>query len=380
MHVLVAAPREVDEKQFAGRHRRRDLCGVGERVRRFERRHDAFEVAQIVKRLQRLVVGHRHVFRAPRILEPRVLRADARVIEPRRDRVRFDDLAVRILKQIRAVAVQHSRPARAERGGVFAGGEAFARGLDPDQPHPFLREVRMENTHRVRTAAHACDHRVGLPSRELGHLDPAFFADDGLEVPHHHGVRMRARDRADDVKRVFHVRHPVAHRFVERILQGSRAGFHRNDGGAEQFHAVHVRRLALHVLGTHVHHALHAVARGDRGSRHAMLARPRLGDHAQLAHAARDQRLTDRIVDLVRAGVIQVFALEEDLRAPQQLRPPPGMVDGSGPPDVMLEFVAEFGQEPGVPATLRVRVAQLLQGVRQRLGDKDSAIGTEMPV
>ncbi len=39
------------------------------------------------------------------------------------------------------------------------------------------------------------------------------------------------------------------------------------------------------------------------------------GDDALLAHAPREQRLAERVVDLVRAGVEQVFALEVDLGA-----------------------------------------------------------------
>jgi hypothetical protein len=43
-----------------------------------------------------------------------------------------------------------------------------------------------------------------------------------------------------------------------------------------------------------------------------VLARPGLGDDPRLAHAPREQRLPDRVVDLVRAGVIEVLALEID--------------------------------------------------------------------
>ena len=35
----------------------------------------------------------------------------------------------------------------------------------------------------------------------------------------------------------------------------------------------------------------------------------------RLAHPRREQRLADGVVDLVRAGVVQVFALEQDARA-----------------------------------------------------------------
>ena len=46
-----------------------------------------------------------------------------------------------------------------------------------------------------------------------------------------------------------------------------------------------------------------------------MLARAGFGDDAGAAHAFGQQDLTDAVVDLVRAGVVQLFALEIDFRA-----------------------------------------------------------------
>jgi hypothetical protein len=41
-----------------------------------------------------------------------------------------------------------------------------------------------------------------------------------------------------------------------------------------------------------------------------VLAGAGLGDDARLAHALGEQRLAERVVDLVRAGVVEVLALE----------------------------------------------------------------------
>ena len=56
----------------------------------------------------------------------------------------------------------------------------------------------------------------------------------------------------------------------------------------------------------------------DRGGGHAVLARAGLRDDAGLAHAARQQDLAEHIVDLVRAGVVELVALEVDLRAAER--------------------------------------------------------------
>jgi hypothetical protein len=94
-----------------------------------------------------------------------------------------------------------------------------------------------------------------------------------------------------------------------------RAGGDRHHGRAEQLHAVDVDLLPLDVGGAHVHHAFQAQPRGHGGRGHAVLAGAGLGDDALLAHARGQQRLADGVVDLVRAGVVEVLALEQDLRA-----------------------------------------------------------------
>jgi len=45
-----------------------------------------------------------------------------------------------------------------------------------------------------------------------------------------------------------------------------------------------------------------------------VLPRARLGHDALLAHALDQERLAQSVVDLVRPGVVEVFALEVDLR------------------------------------------------------------------
>ncbi len=88
---------------------------------------------------------------------------------------------------------------------------------------------------------------------------------------------------------------------------------------AQQAHAEDVEPLPAHVFLAHVDHAIEAEQRADRGGGHAVLARAGFRDDAPLAHAPREQRLPQAVVDLVRAGVQQVFALEVDPRAAQVL-------------------------------------------------------------
>src|ERR1700687_1593195 len=119
VHVLVAASGQIHEEGLVFRHRGRDLHRVGERMTRFERRNDALQPAERVKGFQRFCVRHRDILSAAGILEPRVLRSHARVIEAGGDRVRRLNLAVAILHEVGAVAVQNARRARAEGSRVL---------------------------------------------------------------------------------------------------------------------------------------------------------------------------------------------------------------------------------------------------------------------
>jgi hypothetical protein len=114
---------------------------------------------------------------------------------------------------------------------------------------------------------------------------------------------------------VANVGHPVAHRFADGVLQRAAAGGDANDFRRPAAHAEDVEALPPHVFLAHVDAALHAEEGADGGRGHAVLARAGLGDDAFLAHAPRQQRLAQAVVDLVRAGVEQVFPLEVDLGA-----------------------------------------------------------------
>ncbi len=90
---------------------------------------------------------------------------------------------------------------------------------------------------------------------------------------------------------------------------------HAHDFRAQQPHAKNIQALPAHVLFAHVDDAFQAKEGAHRSGRHAMLAGAGFGDDAFLAHAPREQGLPQAVVDLVRAGVEQILALDVDLRA-----------------------------------------------------------------
>jgi len=98
----------------------------------------------------------------------------------------------------------------------------------------------------------------------------------------------------------------------------------------------------------------------------------------RLAHAARQHGLADGVVDLVRAGVVEVFALEVNLRAALLAAHARGMVDGGRASDEMLQFVVEFGQEFRIMLVSGIGVLQLIDRVGQCLGNETAAVNAEM--
>jgi hypothetical protein len=156
-----------------------------------------------------------------------------------------------------------------------------------------------------------------------------------------------ADDRADDVEGVAHVRHPVADRLVGGVLEGARAARDGAHLGAEEAHAHDVELLPPDVLLAHVHDALEPEQGGGGGGGDAVLAGAGLGDHAALAHAAREQRLADRVVDLVGARVVEVLALEVDPAPPSGVGQALGQREQARPADDVAQDAVELGWKAG---------------------------------
>ena len=250
--------------------------------------------------------------------------------------------------------------------------------LDAVDGDPGIVQERMEQTDGVGAAADASHQGIRQTAAIGQHLLARLAADHRLEFPDHQRIGVRAGDGADHVKGVIDVGHPVAQRFVERVLEGAGAGIDRLDGRAQQLHAVDIQRLALDVFRPHVNHAFHAEPGGDGCGRHAVLAGPGFGDEPGLTHPRGQQALADGVVDLVRAGVVEVFALEMDLRAAQLPAPAFGVIERAGAADVTRQVSVQFRQKFWIVAVVLPRFVQLVQRSHERFGDEATAIATEM--
>src|SRR5690606_26555692 len=292
----------------------------------------------------------------------------------------FYDLTVGVLQNVGAVTMQHPDRASIERSSVRAGIQPAARGLYTHQLHIGLVNVRVEDSHGIGAAAHRRDDVVGLRTCVDRHLFQAFLANDRLEVAHHHGVRVRAGNGTDDVEGRFDVGHPVAHSFIERVLQGTRARVYRHDLRTQQLHAVNVRRLPPYVFRAHVDNAFHAIARRDSRRGHTMLPGACFCNDAGFAQPTREEYLPDAVIDLVRTGMVEVFALKPYLCTAQLFRPALGVVHGTGTTHKVLEFVMEFFQEFRVVTVFFVGLLEFVERMYQRFGHEGPAKTAEMPL
>jgi hypothetical protein len=146
---------------------RRQLGGVGQGVAGFQRRDDAF----VRHRSWKACSASSSVivtYSARPMSLSQACSGRRRVVEAGRDRMGLDDLAVLVLQQVGAVAVQHAgRPAVSEAECLPVSRPSPAAST-PISARP-RADVGIEDAHRVGAAADAGDHASGW-RRHARHL------------------------------------------------------------------------------------------------------------------------------------------------------------------------------------------------------------------
>src|SRR5918994_6347811 len=232
-----------------------------------------------------------------------------------------------------------------------------------------------EETDCVRASSDACDDSVRQAALGVEDLGPSFAADDGLQPAHDFGIGMGAGARADEVVGRLDVRDPIADRLRQRLLESPRPEFNRADFRPQELHPLHVRLLAAHVFRAHVHEAVETEARADGRRRDTVLPCSGLGHDARLAETPREERLAERVVDLVRAGVAEILALEVDALVVSEAL---GAVERRRPADVRPLERLELEPKAGVVPDLVPAVFELVESRHERLGDVPSAVRAEV--
>src|ERR1035437_9836920 len=377
--VLVPPPREANEHDRTGRTAGGQLLGGMEGMAGLEGGDDPLESAEAVEGGQRLLVVRAHVAHPAAVAERAVLGADPRGVEPGADGVGGEHLAALILQEVAVRTGQPARPAAAERGGVLAAVQTAPRRLDPDQLDVLVVEEGNEHADGVAATADTRHHRSGQAAEPVQACGACLVADDPLQGAHQRRIGVRTDAAADHVMGVADVGHPVADRLVGGVLERARTTVDGHDGGAEEAHPVHVERLAAHVLAAHVHGAAEGRPGAGRCRGHAVLSGAGLGDDAALAHALRQQHLAERVVDLVRAGVEEVLALQPDLRAARRGAQSRRVGHRRGPAGVVPEKGAQLRLERDILERVVHRRLELIERRHDGLAYVGAAVAAESP-
>src|SRR6266849_538987 len=159
-----------------------------------------------------------------------MLGADGRIVEASGNRMSGRDLAVFVLQNVsvRSLKDAGARPAKSlmrdKACSVFAEFAAAAAGFDADHFHVGVAQKLIKEADGIRTAADAGEkmRRQALFGGE--NLLARFAADDGLKIADHRWIRMRAENGAEEIVRGADVGDPVAHGFVDGVLERAAAG------------------------------------------------------------------------------------------------------------------------------------------------------------
>src|SRR5262249_11622584 len=186
--------------------------------------------------------------------------------------------------------------------------------------------------------------------------------------------------RADDVEGVLDIGDPVAQGFVHRVLERLGARCHFADFCTHQAHTEDIRLLPLHVDRAHVDDGWKTKTGGDGRGRDAVLSGAGLRDDARLLHSSRQQDLAEAIVDFVRARVVEIFALQINLRAAEMLGQALRKIEWTFAAGVSLQQTRELRLKRGIASRILIGALQLQYERHQRLGNEASTIGAEMPL
>src|SRR3989338_9535435 len=159
--VFVAAAGEIHDDELVLSKRRRDFERIGDGVRGFERRNDTLGHREQLECGERFLVRGMGIQDSPLVVEVRMLGADARIVETRRNAVRILYLAISVLQHIGRRSVKHADAAAFETRRMLSRRDAFTARFNADHPDLLVCEEFREQSERVAAAADARDEHPG---------------------------------------------------------------------------------------------------------------------------------------------------------------------------------------------------------------------------
>ena len=262
---------------------------------------------------------------------------------------------------------------------MFAEPVAASAGFDADHLHVSVLQEFVKQANCVRAAANTSEKMRGQALFRGKNLRARFAADAGMKIANHRRIGMRAENRTQEIVRGADVGHPVAHGFVDGVLERAAAGIDADHLRAEHAHARNVQCLALHVFRAHIDDTFKAEMRGHRGARDAVLAGACFRNDPRLLHLHREKALADGVIDFVCAGMQQVFALEINPRATKMRRKAFRELQRCRPPREILQQIVESSLKNRVSLGLFVNALKFEQRHHQRFRNVPATIRAEAP-
>ena len=172
---------------------------------------------------------------------------------------------------------------------------------------------------------------------------------------------------------VFNICHPIAKGFVDGVLEGAGPSLYRNHRCAKKLHASDVEGLTFGINLTHVDDTLEPKKCGSGCARYSVLPSACFGDYACLSHALSQKRLTQNVVDFVRARVIEVFPLQEHADVTSVRGESFRFGNDAWSTGVSFVEFCQFEDEVGVCLSCLISTFELVEGSDQRLGHEAAA-------
>ena len=130
-------------------------------MRGFQCGQNSFQPRTDAESLQRFRIRNIAIAHPPRFAPVTMFRADARIIQTRRDGVNGGRLAVGVLQYVAEAAVQNARLPETQRGRMIAHRPAPATRFDADNFDAGVFDERIKHPGRVAAAADAGDDDIG---------------------------------------------------------------------------------------------------------------------------------------------------------------------------------------------------------------------------
>ena len=111
-----------------------------------------------------------------------------------------------------------------------------------------------------------------------------------------------------------------------------------------------------------------------------MLTRAGFCNDPFFAHAFGEQDLAHRVIDLMRTGVAEVFALEINFRPAELGGHALSKVKRCRAADIFAQIIIEFFFKRRIFARLLINFGQLIERLHEGLGHKHSAVRSEVPL